>query len=66
MIQSEPSGYELSLGILVITILRNRKIRGITRYHTIKKEIPIYTENEESPPVISFIRIIDTTIANTA
>ena len=41
-----------------ITILRNRKIRGITRYHTTKKEIPIYAENKESPPIISFIRII--------
>tara|TARA_B100000902_G_C26429502_1_gene490821 strand:- start:287 stop:451 length:165 start_codon:yes stop_codon:yes gene_type:complete len=54
------------LEILVITIPRNRKIRGITRYHTNKNEIPIYAENEESPPIISFIRIIDTTIAKIA
>tara|TARA_B100001109_G_C18682078_1_gene389186 strand:+ start:484 stop:708 length:225 start_codon:yes stop_codon:yes gene_type:complete len=42
------------------------KMRGITRYQTIMKEIPMYVENEESPPIISFIRIIDITIAKIA
>jgi hypothetical protein len=36
------------------------------RYHKNKNEIPIYAENEESPPIISFVRIIDNTIAKTA
>ena len=49
-----------------MTILRNRKIRGITRYQINKKEIPIYAENEELPPIISFIRMIDITIAKIA